>query len=488
MVISRFRHTQSSASRPDKHFLNINPTGAIWDCSDMIACNDRFVAVPWAQLGSTVVLRHTDYGKIPANPPILSGQEGPIIDVAFNPFDSTKLFTASEDGTIMGWNIPEEGLTHNCTGNIVHLQGHSKKVGIMSFHPSASNVLASAGADLLINVWDVNCNKAGEVIKCHNEQIMSLDWNLNGSLLCSTSKDRKVNIVDPRKGSIVSSGDAHQGGKTQRCVWAKRLNLIMTVGFSKTQTRQAMVWDARKMSSPVQTEDIDQSSSIMLPFFDEDTNILYIGSRGEGNIRFYECMDGQLVNCADYTSSEVHKGLCMFPKWTLDTRRCEIGRFYALTAKTLYTVQMLLPRRQADIELQTDVYPPTFADTPAMSAEEYFNGENKEPLLTDMQTLFDSHKGDSHTGSFMFPAKKKQVDATPNKYTDPIQMDNSSSPQGNKKEKSTVETKTQLAALISDLEREQEEVKQYREKLQEKEHCVMETISKIKKILSSISS
>ncbi|ESS66206.1 Coronin-1A [Trypanosoma cruzi Dm28c] len=326
MTISRFRHTQSVPARNDRHFINVNPSGAIWDCSNMIACNDRFLAVPWAQLGSTAVLRHTDYGKVASSPPILWGQEGPVIDVAFNPFDPTKLFTASEDGTIMGWDIPEEGLIQSTSDHIVHLQGHTKKVGIVNFHPSAMNVLASAGADMVVNVWDVNTGKAGEVLKCHTDQIMSLEWNLDGSLLCSTSKDKKVNIMDPRIGDIVASGSAHQGGKTQRCLWAKRQNLIVTVGFSKAQSRQVMLWDARDMASPVHTEDIDQFSSLILPFFDEDTNILYIGGRGDGIIRFLNWRMDDLCRALPTTLWRRIKGSAcsLNGPWTHDSVRLRV--------------------------------------------------------------------------------------------------------------------------------------------------------------------
>ncbi|KEG09412.1 coronin [Trypanosoma grayi] len=529
MAISRFRHTQSVPSRLDKQFLNVSPTGAIWDCSNMMACSDRFLAVPWAQLGSTAVLRHTDYGKVAANPPILLGQEGPIIDVAFNPFDSTKLFTASEDGTIMGWCIPEEGLTENCSDHTVHLHGHSKKVGIINFHPSAANVLASAGADMVVNVWDVSCGKAGEVLKCHTDQIMSLDWNLDGSLLCSTSKDKKVNIMDPRKGDIVASGSAHQSGKTQRCLWAKRPNLIMTTGFNKAQARQVMVWDARNMTAPAQTEDIDQSSSVMLPFFDEDTNLLYIASRGEGGIRFYELMDGRLVNCSAYTSSEVHKGLCIFPKWSLDTRQCEIARFCALTPKSIYTIQMLLPRRQADVELQMDVYPPTFADKPALTAEQYFNGENSEPLVTGMQAVFDGTEREVKTALEMTPgmrtqggttparsqnftptparsqhvqptpAHSQQVNptparahlfgTTPARHIDPMAMEPSQRVSEVKNhEKDTEKLMIQLKALTSQLERQKQEAEKCRDEMEKKLRLVMETVDEIVSITSRISS
>ncbi|AAZ13075.1 coronin, putative [Trypanosoma brucei brucei TREU927] len=495
MDVSRFRHTQAVPARQDQQFLNLTPSAARWECSNLIACNDRFIAIPWLQLGSTAVLRHTDCGKLASNPPILLGQEGDIIDVAFNPFDSSKLFTASEDGTIMGWNIPEEGLTQNCSDNIVHLQGHSKKVGLLSFHPSAANVLASAGADMVVNVWDVQKGVAKEVVKCHAEQISSLDWNLDGSLLCTTSKDKKLNIVDPRSQKIVCSSGASESTKTQRALWARRADLVITIGVNTMQMRQAMVWDIRKLAAPASTVDVDQSCAVSMPFFDEDTSLFYIGSRGEGGIRSFELRNSRLINCSSYSSSEIHRGLCMVPKWMLDTHKCEIARFYALTQKSMYNVQMLLPRKTADEELQTDVYPPTFANEPAITADEYFSGVNKEPLVMSMQAVFDgksleatkaaetkrrgvprpseveSDDDDSSADEAVTSSRQKHAD--PNAVRGPAHSEGISS-----------QTSSQLLALASLLGQQQAEVQRCREDLQKKESLVMETIAKIKALAS----
>ncbi|EMP37153.1 Coronin-1C [Chelonia mydas] len=47
------------------------------------------------------------------------------------------------------WQIPENGLTLSLTEPVVVLEGHSKRVGIVAWHPTARNVLLSAGRCLL---------------------------------------------------------------------------------------------------------------------------------------------------------------------------------------------------------------------------------------------------------------------------------------------------------------------------------------------------
>lgn len=45
------------------------------------------------------------------------------------------------------WQIPENGLTLSLTEPVVVLEGHSKRVGIVAWHPTARNVLLSAGTE-----------------------------------------------------------------------------------------------------------------------------------------------------------------------------------------------------------------------------------------------------------------------------------------------------------------------------------------------------
>lgn len=44
------------------------------------------------------------------------------------------------------WEIPDGGLTLPLREPVVTLEGHTKRVGIVAWHPTAQNVLLSAGA------------------------------------------------------------------------------------------------------------------------------------------------------------------------------------------------------------------------------------------------------------------------------------------------------------------------------------------------------
>lgn len=52
-----------------------------------------------------------DYKRLDATLPLIKGHSGPVVDFDFSPFNDNLLATASEDGTVKLWVIPEEGIT-----------------------------------------------------------------------------------------------------------------------------------------------------------------------------------------------------------------------------------------------------------------------------------------------------------------------------------------------------------------------------------------
>lgn len=415
MTISRFRHTQSHAAKPNQQFLNVTPSPAIWDGSNTIACNKELVAVPWKSMGSTAVFSHANHGRVHPNTPLLQGQSGNVIDVAFNPFHTNLLFTASEDGSIMGWRIPDGGLHESCSDPFVSLLGHSKKCGILCFHPSADNVLASAGMDRIVNVWDIESGSPKTAYKGLEDSATGLDWNVDGSLLCCTSRDKKLSLFDPRSGDAALSTESHLSARSQRCIWAKRRNNILTFGFDGSQRREIRLWDPRNIGSPLSFIVLDQASSVMMPAFDEDTNLLYLCSKGEGGVRTFELIDGALISSFQFNATEPLRGMCLFPKTCMSQKDCEIARLYQLGLHSLYSVSMTLPRKNANEQYQPDVYPPTFAPRSAISAKEYFGGKSAIPIEEDMEPFFNETKECKTLRNEPSP----ETAPLPRKHTDP---------------------------------------------------------------------
>jgi len=389
---SKFRHTQPNPLKGSV-WTKINASSQLWDCSNFVAANGLYWAMAWKATGGgkLAVFNHDKPGAQDAHPPCITGHTGPIIDFQFHPFDSSLLVTGSEDTTLKLWQIPEGGLTKDLTEPLTTHEGHTKKVGILSFHPSANHVLASASVADEIKIWDMEKGER-QNIAVHPQQILSLNWNLDGSLINTTCKDKKLRIIDPRSGEVTSEVASHQGTKTQRSVWAKRRDQIVTVGFnSSSRERELMIWDCKKMDGPLHKREIDTGSGVMMPFIDEDTNMLYVGAKGDGTVRYYELWDEAvpITELDSYSSSQGAKGLCFLPKTALDVKACEVARMIKLEPTQALQISYKLPRKAAATEFQADVYPPTFANEPALDAGDYFGGKTAEPNTTDMKSYWE---------------------------------------------------------------------------------------------------
>ena len=142
-------------------------------------------------------------GHQKADLPRVAGHQREVLDIQWNPFNDHIIASASEDTTVKIWRIPSGGLTEDLLDPLVDLRGHQRKVGIIRWHPTANGVIASAAYDLKIIVWNALKAKALCTIEGHRDTIFDLAFNYNGSLLATTSKDKKIRVMSPRTGKIL---------------------------------------------------------------------------------------------------------------------------------------------------------------------------------------------------------------------------------------------------------------------------------------------
>jgi WD40 repeat protein len=187
--------------------------------------NQKFLAVILEAQGGGAfyVLNIKDVGRVDLNAPKVTGHQGAVLDLQWCPFNDNIIASGSEDCLVKVWEIPEGGLTENLDESLVDLEGHQRRVGIVKWHPTAENILLSAGFDYLINIWDIGQAAAIKSIECHTDTIYSIDWNFDGSLLATTSKDKKIRVIDPRAEAVIAEGKSHDGTKAARvCFVGKR--------------------------------------------------------------------------------------------------------------------------------------------------------------------------------------------------------------------------------------------------------------------------
>jgi len=148
------------------------------------------------------------------------------------------------------------------------------------------------------------------------------------------------------------------------------------------------LWDPRSFTTPIRTENIDTAAGIIMPFFDNDTNILYLAGKGDGNVRYYEIVDEApyIHFLSEFKSASPQRGMGWTPKLVMDLSTCEIARLLKITATACEPISFTVPRK-GDI-FQDDLYPPTFAGEPALNADQWFKGTNGTPKLTSLAPGF----------------------------------------------------------------------------------------------------
>lgn len=217
--------------------------------------------------------------------------------------------------------------------------------------------------------------------------IYSLAINRDGSLIATTSKDKKLRIIEPRTEIVISEGICHQGTKCSKVIFLDN-GRILTTGFSKHSDRQFAVWDQHDLKKPLTQEVVDSSSGVITPYFDYDTKMLYLAGKGDGNIRYYEIVDEApyIYFLNQFLSGQPQKALGFMPKRGVNVNQCEVFRFYKLLAAGCICepISMIVPRKST--LFQNDIYPDTLSNVAATTAKEWLSGRNVKPNLMSLQT------------------------------------------------------------------------------------------------------
>lgn len=336
---SKFRHVFGQAAKADQAYEDIRVSKVTWD-SSFCAVNPKFLAiiVEAGGGGAFIVLPLAKTGRVDKNYPLVTGHTAPVLDIDWCPHNDNVIASASDDTTVMVWQIPDYTPMRNITEPIITLEGHSKRVGILSWHPTARNVLLSAGGDNVIIIWNVG---TGEVLlsleDMHPDVIHSVCWNSNGSLLATTCKDKTLRIIDPRKGQVMTERfAAHEGMRPMRAVFTRQGH-IFTTGFTRMSQRELGLWDPNNFEEPVALQEMDTSNGVLLPFYDPDSSIVYLCGKGDSSIRYFEITDEPpFVHYLNtFSSKEPQRGIGFMPKRGLDVSKCEIAR--QTCSRTTYT-------------------------------------------------------------------------------------------------------------------------------------------------------
>lgn len=397
---SKYRHVFGQSAKKELQYENIKVTNNAWD-SNIIKTNGKFISVTWNASGggAFAVIPVEEVGKSPDQVPLFRGHSAQVLDTDFDPFNDHRLASGSDDSKIGIWEIPEDYSFRSYVDEngdvkdiepVKKLSGHTRKVGHVLFHPVAQNVLASSSLDYTVKLWNVETGENLITLK-HPDMVTSMSFSYDGNHLATVARDKKLRVWDIRKNEVVSEGQAHAGAKNQRVVWLGNSDRLATTGFSKLSDRQIGVWDAFNLEKGDLGGfyTVDQSSGILMPFYDDGNKILFLAGKGDGNIRYYEFQNDELFELSEYQSTEPQRGFAVAPKRMVNVKENEVLKcFKTVVDHYIEPLSFYVPRRSE--EFQEDIYPDAPSGKPALTAEEWFSGKTVEgPILVSMRDVYD---------------------------------------------------------------------------------------------------
>uniref|UniRef100_A0AC34RIR5 Coronin n=1 Tax=Panagrolaimus sp. JU765 TaxID=591449 RepID=A0AC34RIR5_9BILA len=378
---SKFRHVYCKPVKHENCMSDIRITEITWD-SLFCAVNPKFIAIINKGAGGPFqVIPVNKIGRIDKDYPFVDAHKAPCLEVVWSPFNDNVIASCSEDTTAKVWLIPDRGLNRVLSDPVVELTGHQKRVNTLAWHPTAQNILLTAGGENKLLMWNVGNGEALLEIAGHPDQIFSIGFNYDGSQFITTCKDKKIRIIDSHSGEVLREGMGHEGVKPQRAIFLKD-GRVFTTGFSKRSERLYALRDPNDLSNAIVNEELDTSNGVLFPLYDEDSGLLFLAGKGDCAIRYYEINhEAPFVHYINtYTTSEPQRAIGWMPKRGINSNENEIARIYKVTTKGVVDILQFFVPRKSDL-FQTDLYPDTRSTVPAITAEEFADGKNAPPKL-----------------------------------------------------------------------------------------------------------
>jgi len=246
------------------------------------------------------------------------------------------------------------------------------------------------GYDRTVKVWDASTSTCVETFAI-SDNIFSLDWSSDGKELAWMNKNKhtELNICDPRANeNAVHTTLQAFSKKTAKLFFVPSKGWIGATGFENNgRKRYIKLWDRKNMAKPISETELDAESSVLMPWFDEDLNLLYVYGKGSGALNWYEVGQGgkDLAALGADRQSTPAKGGCFVPKRAMDTSCCEVARFMKLevvnSKLAIKPFRIRVPRKST--LYQPDIYPDTYAGKDLVDGTAWCGGANTElPLKT----------------------------------------------------------------------------------------------------------
>jgi len=160
-----------------------------------------------------------------------------------------------------------------------------------------------------------------------------------------------------------------------------------------------MIWDTKNMSAPIIRTALDNAAGVIMPFYDEDADLLFFAGKGDGGIRYYELAptaepNEMIFEVSTYRTNDPTAGCGAVYRRGCNVSVNEIIRLYQVTGTQVRPLSFQVPRK-SDL-FQDDLFPDCRGDQPNNTVSAWMNGTNATPKLVSLEHGFvATHKSDN---------------------------------------------------------------------------------------------
>ena len=353
-------------------FTNCKIPNTITD-GRLMAVNDQYLIMAWnTKPGAISVVNSDNPRNLENDIDTFSVDNSNILDMEFSPFYSDIFYFSNENNYIFAGEITQKNKAVTD-----YYKYHKDKVYFINANPIASNVICSCTATGKIHIWDSLQFKTQIKYKLLNN-INSILWNPNGSLIGISGKNRLLTIIDPRNSNIINGEQIkNEIDSNSKLVWLNDFSLATIISDINKKQFYLNLYDIRNnLLNPFSYINIGAKGSFLTPFVNKELNLIYLTEKNSNLIRYYDYSKGIIKKCGEFKTSEESVFSLQLNRKYLKRNNQQIDQFLRYTKKNkIYYVSFNSNKNNLDNEL---IYPDERLLYPQMTSEEWFEGKNIE--------------------------------------------------------------------------------------------------------------
>ena len=363
------------------HFTNCLLSSSITD-GRLMAVNDKYLALAWMGKGQIKLLNPYNPINVSRFYSTASYEMCDILDMEFSPFDQDILSFGSENNSvyILRIHVQDE---NNININSDVYSGHTKKVSLINFNPIASNIICSSTSYGEVHVWDSYIFQTRSSLKLPSNPNL-ISWSPNGDLIGISTKNRILNIFDPRIKNIENQIQISNSNINSKFAWIDN-NTIATIGWGRSAEKKLSLLDLRKNNSSNPNYNffssilIDKFNSLTTPYVNPDLKLIYTVGKEESLIKIFDYNTGSLEKYDDFNALELNNFSVYLNRQYLNKNKKEIDKFARYTKdRNIYYVSFYLKNDQDFNDIL--LYPNEELSSPQMTHKEWISGKKFEAI------------------------------------------------------------------------------------------------------------